>query len=76
MSSEKALQPLPYSHAQVVETWMASVDAFFQLKEEDNSNGYLGICSESGPELKHTLSLESSNNINMKSWKTCDNFDK
>jgi hypothetical protein len=41
MSLEKALQSLPYSHAQVVETWMASVDAFFQLKEEDNSNGYL-----------------------------------
>jgi hypothetical protein len=38
---EKVLKPLPYSHTQVVETWMSSVNAFFQLKQEDNSNGYL-----------------------------------
>ena len=37
----EALSALPKAPAQVVETWMGSVDAFFKLKEEDKYNGYL-----------------------------------
>lgn len=37
----RALQALPVRMAQVTETWMAAVDAFFQLKEDEKDNGYL-----------------------------------
>jgi hypothetical protein len=30
--------------AQIVETWMSSVDAYFKLKQQENSNGYLPYC--------------------------------
>jgi hypothetical protein len=36
-----ALQSLPVSMADATETWMAAVDAFFALKEEEPTNGYL-----------------------------------
>lgn len=36
-----ALSLLPLAQAQIVETWMGSVDAFFKLKEDDFNNGYL-----------------------------------
>lgn len=37
----KALQALPVRMADVTETWMAAVDAFFNLKEDEPKNGYL-----------------------------------
>jgi hypothetical protein len=37
----KALQALPVRIADVTETWMAAVDAFFNLKEDETKNGYL-----------------------------------
>jgi hypothetical protein len=37
----KALQALPVHMADVTETWMAAVDAFFTLKENEKKNGYL-----------------------------------
>jgi hypothetical protein len=37
----KALQALPVRMADVTETWMAAVDAFFNLKEDEKKNGYL-----------------------------------
>jgi hypothetical protein len=36
-----ALANLPISLADTTETWMASVDAFFKLKEEEKTNNYL-----------------------------------
>lgn len=36
-----SLSNVPLEKAQVVETWMGSVDAFFKLKENENKNGYL-----------------------------------
>lgn len=36
-----ALAGLRLYHADIVESWMASVDTFFQLKENDSKNGYL-----------------------------------
>uniref|UniRef100_A0A7R9X0R4 Uncharacterized protein n=1 Tax=Craspedostauros australis TaxID=1486917 RepID=A0A7R9X0R4_9STRA len=36
-----ALSQIPVQQAQVVESWMSSVDAFFALKHDENSNGYL-----------------------------------
>lgn len=38
---ENSLSLLPIAQAQIVETWMGSVDAFFKLKEDEFSNGYL-----------------------------------
>jgi hypothetical protein len=37
----KALQALPVRMADVTETWMAAVDAFFNLKEDEKTNNYL-----------------------------------
>jgi hypothetical protein len=37
----RALVSLPIEIADVVETWMAAVDAFFLLKEDERINGYL-----------------------------------
>jgi hypothetical protein len=37
----KALAGMRLYHADIIETWMASVDAFFKLKEDDRNNGYL-----------------------------------
>eukprot|EP00980_Cylindrotheca_fusiformis_P002384 scaffold558_cov111-Cylindrotheca_fusiformis.AAC.2 len=38
---EEALSHVPLEQAQVVETWMGTVDAFFKLKANENKNGYL-----------------------------------
>ena len=38
---DMALSQIPVSQAEIVESWMASVDTFFLLKEEDATNGYL-----------------------------------
>jgi hypothetical protein len=40
-SFAKALQALPVRMADVTETWMAAVDAFFNLKEDEKTNHYL-----------------------------------
>jgi hypothetical protein len=37
----RALQALPVRMADVTETWMAAVDAFFIIKEDETKNGYL-----------------------------------
>jgi hypothetical protein len=37
----EALAKVPVERAQVVETWMTSVDAFLKLKQEENINGYM-----------------------------------
>jgi hypothetical protein len=37
----EALSNVPVRQAQVVEAWMSSVDAYFKLKQEENTNGYL-----------------------------------
>ena len=36
-----SLSQLPLDTAQGVETWMGSVDSFFKLKQDENTNGYL-----------------------------------
>ena len=41
MSLPKALSGVRLYYADTVEAWIASVDAFFKLKEEENTNGYL-----------------------------------
>lgn len=38
---ENAMSQLPVSHAQGVECWMSSVDAFFKLKSDETNNGYI-----------------------------------
>jgi hypothetical protein len=35
------LSQVPLEQAQMIETWMSSVDAFFKLKEDEDNNGYL-----------------------------------
>jgi hypothetical protein len=41
-SLEEALTRVPIQHAQSIETWMSSVDAYFKLKNDTNGpNGYL-----------------------------------
>lgn len=37
----EALSALPINRADTIEAWMGSVDSFFQLKEAENTNGYL-----------------------------------
>jgi len=44
----EALAALPASQAELVETWMASVDTFFTLKDQDNTNGYLPYVFKTG----------------------------
>jgi hypothetical protein len=39
-----ALANVPVRQAQLVEAWMSSIDAYFKLKQEDNSSGYLPFC--------------------------------
>ncbi|KAL3903358.1 MAG: hypothetical protein SGARI_005416 [Bacillariaceae sp.] len=43
-----ALANVPVRQAQIVETWMSSVDAYFKLKQEENSNGYLPFVLKMG----------------------------
>jgi hypothetical protein len=38
---EDALAQVPISQARVVESWMTSIDAFFKLKDDERSNGYV-----------------------------------
>lgn len=40
-SLEGALTQVPIQNAQCVETWMSSVNAYFKLKQEQDTNGYL-----------------------------------
>ncbi|KAL7558320.1 hypothetical protein ACA910_019350 [Epithemia clementina (nom. ined.)] len=35
------LRNLPLGHADIVESWMGTVDTFFRLKDEEKTNGYL-----------------------------------
>jgi hypothetical protein len=51
----KALAAVRLYHADTIETWMASVDAFFKLKEDEKNNGYLPYT------LKLELLLENPN---------------
>jgi len=41
---EQALVQVPVEQARIVETWMSSVDAYFKLKKEESTNGYLPYC--------------------------------
>jgi len=41
---EQALVHVPVEQARIVETWMSSVDAYFKLKQEESTNGYLPYC--------------------------------
>jgi hypothetical protein len=38
---KESLAKVPVTQAEVVESWMTSVNTFFALKETDNTNGYL-----------------------------------
>jgi hypothetical protein len=43
-----ALANISVQYAQVVESWMSSVDAYFKLKQQEKSNGYLPYCFKVG----------------------------
>jgi len=45
---EKALAQVPLQQARIVETWISSVDAYFKLKNEEETNGYLPYCFKLG----------------------------
>lgn len=45
---DQALAHVPVQQARIVETWMSSVDAYFKLKEEEPTNGYLPYCFKLG----------------------------
>mmetsp|Transcript_737 Transcript_737/g.1685 ORF Transcript_737/g.1685 Transcript_737/m.1685 type:complete len:561 (-) Transcript_737:43-1725(-) len=45
---EKSLAQVSVKEARNVETWMSSVDAYFKLKNEEDTNGYLPFCLKLG----------------------------
>ena len=45
---ERSLAQIPLQHARNVETWISSVDAYFKLKNEEITNGYLPYCFKLG----------------------------
>ena len=45
---EKAFARLPVQQARIVETWISSVDAYFRLKEDEATNGYVPYCIKVG----------------------------
>lgn len=45
---EKSLAQVPLQQARNVETWISSVDAYFKLKNEEATNGYLPYCFKLG----------------------------
>jgi len=45
---ERALAQVPLQHARNVEAWISSVDAYFKLKNEEATNGYLPYCFKLG----------------------------
>ena len=47
-SLERSLAKVPLQQARIVETWIGSVDAYFKLKNEESTNGYLPYCFKLG----------------------------
>eukprot|EP00536_Pseudo-nitzschia_multiseries_P004397 jgi/Psemu1/302547/fgenesh1_kg.73_\ len=45
---ERALSQVPLQQARVVEAWLSSVDAYFKLKNEEATNGYVPYCFKLG----------------------------
>lgn len=45
---EQAFGLVPIQQARIVESWMSSVDAYFKLKEDESTNGYLPYCFKVG----------------------------
>jgi len=45
---ERSLAQVPLQQARVLEAWLSSVDAYFKLKNEEATNGYVPYCFKLG----------------------------
>jgi hypothetical protein len=45
---ERSVSNVPLKQARIVETWISSVDAYFKLKNDEATNGYLPYCFKLG----------------------------
>ncbi|VEU39261.1 unnamed protein product [Pseudo-nitzschia multistriata] len=45
---ERAFSQVPVKQARIVEAWLSSIDAYFKLKNEETTNGYVPYCFKLG----------------------------